>query len=51
MEPTGRRSQAHFREEMLRDLGDDRMARRVKPGMGPFDVSDAPAELYAGCPC
>jgi peroxiredoxin len=40
---------AGYSEEMLRELG-DRMARWVKPGMEPFDVSDAPGELYAGCP-
>ncbi len=40
---------AGYSEGMLRELA-DRMARWVKPGMEPFDVSDAPAELYAGCP-
>ncbi len=40
---------AGYSEAMLRELG-DRMARWVKPGMEPFDVSDAPVELYAGCP-
>ena len=40
---------AGYSESMLRELA-DRMARWVKPGMEPFDVSDAPADLYAGCP-
>ena len=40
---------AGYSETMLRELA-DRMARWVKPGMEPFDVSDAPVELYAGCP-
>jgi peroxiredoxin len=40
---------AGYSESMLRELA-DRMARWVKPGMEPFDVSDAPAELYSGCP-
>ncbi len=40
---------AGYSEAMLKELA-DRMAPWVKPGMEPFDVSDAPAELYAGCP-
>jgi hypothetical protein len=40
---------AGYSESMLKELA-DRMAPWVKPGMTPFDVSDAPAELYAGCP-
>ncbi len=40
---------AGYSEPMLKELA-ARMAPWVKPGMEPFDVSDAPAELYAGCP-
>ncbi len=40
---------AGYSESMLKELA-DRMAPWVKPGMEPFDVSDAPVELYAGCP-
>jgi hypothetical protein len=39
---------AGYSEPMLKELA-ARMAPWVKPGMEPFDVSDAPAELYAGC--
>lgn len=40
---------AGYSEQMLRELA-DRMARWVKPGMEPFETTDAPADLYAGCP-
>ncbi len=40
---------AGYSESMLKELA-DRMAPWVKSGMEPFDVSDAPIELYAGCP-
>ena len=40
---------AGYSETMLKELA-DRMKPWVKPGMKPFDVSDAPVELYAGCP-
>ena len=40
---------AGYSEEMLKELG-GLMARYVKPGMEPYDVADAPRELYSGCP-
>jgi peroxiredoxin len=40
---------AGYSETMLKELG-EKMARWVKPGLETFDVSDAPAELYSGCP-
>ncbi len=40
---------AGYSETMLKELA-ARMAPWVKPGMTPFDVSDAPVDLYAGCP-
>ena len=40
---------AGYSAAMLRELG-ERMRPWVRPGMEPFDVSDAPADLYAGCP-
>ncbi len=40
---------AGYSETMLRELA-ERMKPWVKPGLEPFDVSDAPAELYSGCP-
>ena len=39
---------AGFSESMLKELA-ERMKPWVKPGLEPFDVADAPAELYAGC--
>jgi peroxiredoxin len=39
---------AGYSESMLNELG-ERMQPWVKPGMGPYDVSDAPRELYSGC--
>jgi peroxiredoxin len=40
---------AGYSETMLKELA-ERMKPWVKPGLEPFDVSDAPFELYAGCP-
>ncbi len=39
---------AGYSETMLKELA-DRMKPWVKPGLEPFNVADAPAELYAGC--
>jgi len=40
---------AGYSEPMLRELA-ERMAPWVKPKLDPFDVADAPRELYTGCP-
>ena len=38
-----------YSQTMLKELA-QLMSRWVKPGMEPFDVSDAPTDLYTGCP-
>jgi peroxiredoxin len=40
---------AGYSESMLKELA-ERMKPWVKPGLEPFNVADAPVELYSGCP-